>query len=203
MYTNQEEAYLMSLVEAEKSRKNIILTDDFKELRGNYYLRNAVVFSVENGFLTIRNNNGMLSPLSELKKIVEYLSHTIDSFNEELSIQEAVQERELELEQYKNRDIKAEKKARKIKSFVYLMLGESGKYKIGTSKAPKRRLKELRLASSENIILVGTIEILDAYKIEKEIHDLFIDKKSHSEWFSLTNNDIRTIKKLYDFKDVK
>ncbi len=74
--------------------------------------------------------------------------------------------------------------------FVYLFKGENGKYKIGVSKDPKKRLTDLRRSSCENHTAIIAIEVEDPYKEERYLHKHFKNSRSHSEWFSLSILDV-------------
>lgn len=82
--------------------------------------------------------------------------------------------------------------------FVYLLLGENGKYKIGKSKNPERRCKELSLSSCENHELIHKFKVKNPHLKEKELHLMFNEKRTHSEWFELSKADIEFIKGLSD-----
>jgi hypothetical protein len=82
--------------------------------------------------------------------------------------------------------------------YVYLLLGENGKYKIGKSKNPENRCKQLCLSSCENHKLIYSFKCLSPHKQEQSLHEMFNEKKSHSEWFNLSKSDVEYIKELED-----
>jgi len=78
---------------------------------------------------------------------------------------------------------------------VYVMIDKNtGYYKIGRSVDPKRRERTLQ---SEK----PTIEMLfnhDArVKDEKELHNMFSDKRVRGEWFDLNGSDLNKIRKFF------
>ena len=78
---------------------------------------------------------------------------------------------------------------------VYVMIDKNtGYYKIGRSINPEKREKTLQ---SEK----PTIEMLfnhDArVKDEKELHDMFRDKRVRGEWFDLNGSDLNKIKEYF------
>lgn len=86
------------------------------------------------------------------------------------------------------------------KSFtkIYVMIDKNtGYYKIGRSKNPEKRERTLQ---SEK----PTIEMLfnrDArVKDEKELHNMFSDKRVRGEWFDLNGSDLSKIKKYFNNK---
>ena len=68
-------------------------------------------------------------------------------------------------------------------------------YKIGKSIKPKSREKTLQ---SE----VPSIQLIDVFKgygkLEKKLHSRFKDKRVRGEWFSLSTNDICSLKNEFE-----
>ena len=79
--------------------------------------------------------------------------------------------------------------------YVYLVVGENGKYKIGVSKNPSKRISELKLNSCENHRFEFYQKVKSPYDVEAKLHDHFKQKRSHSEWFSLDKEDVLKIKR--------
>lgn len=74
--------------------------------------------------------------------------------------------------------------------FVYLIrLSENSYYKIGTTKNINKRIKQLQTGNAEDIFLVSSFESEYAFKIEKALHNFYIDKKKINEWFEFTIED--------------
>ena len=72
-------------------------------------------------------------------------------------------------------------------SFVYLIQNlETSKYKIGISKHPKKRLKQLQTGSGEDLKLIHIYESDDARKIETTLHNRYSPDKARGEWFNLS-----------------
>lgn len=72
-------------------------------------------------------------------------------------------------------------------TYIYLIQSlESSRYKIGISKNPKKRIKELQTGSNEEIKLIHQYESEYARKIETTLHNRYAHLKTHGEWFSLT-----------------
>lgn len=73
---------------------------------------------------------------------------------------------------------------------VYLIQSlEEGYYKIGVSKNPNRRLKQLQTANSSELKLIHSYPSEYANKIEKTIHNLFKYCKKEGEWFDMSLTD--------------
>lgn len=61
---------------------------------------------------------------------------------------------------------------------------ESGRYKIGISKDPERRVKELNIGNPEELKLVHAyLATEDGYQSEIIAHKIFEDSRLRSEWF--------------------
>ena len=80
--------------------------------------------------------------------------------------------------------------------FVYVCLSDIGKYKIGASVNPERRVKELGLGSSIKHKLLFKIKSDDMFALEKILHDKFASDNIHSEWFDLDEDGIRYLNSL-------
>lgn len=76
--------------------------------------------------------------------------------------------------------------------FVYLMRGEST-HKIGKSKDPERRLREVLRESGREIDLVHVFQSNWYSRAEWELHQRFKAKRAHLEWFYLDDDDIDEI----------
>jgi hypothetical protein len=60
---------------------------------------------------------------------------------------------------------------------------DGGRIKIGISKDPERRLKQLQTGSSSELELVAMREATGGFADEKEIHRLNESVRIHGEWF--------------------
>lgn len=170
-------------------RKNILFSEDFSKFKPS--MINGVAFYNDNGLLVPYSSYGQIMPIGEAKKLVEFLDLFITKFNEKESIENEILE--ILEEQIKYKEPIQKEKINK-NGFVYLLIGDNGNYKIGASRNPKRRCQELRLSSCENHNIIHTIQTDDMFKLEKELHNIFNDKRNHSEWFKLDKNDVKFIK---------
>lgn len=73
--------------------------------------------------------------------------------------------------------------------FVYLLKTESGTYKIGVSKNPSNRVKQLNTGNSEKINLIYVYETDIAYVLEKSLKNHFSAHRLNGEWFNLSIDD--------------
>lgn len=189
--------------------------DELKELKENKFSRNLILnennkmvrdilteydFVELDGYLNISKRWYYLVGIEELKRIVEELNKTINNFNEESFRRRQIEAIERRLKdkavKYKNIQLKEDNLRPKKAEYVYLIKGENGRYKIGASNDPKQRLNQLKLSSSENHELVHTIKTIDKYELEAKLHNKFKDKSTHSEWFELSEDDVKYIVSL-------
>jgi len=82
---------------------------------------------------------------------------------------------------------------------VYFALNR-GLVKIGcTSQRPVDRIKTLFPSNhpdDEEVVLLHSIPTNQRFKLEKEFHDCFADKRVGGEWFILTDEDVEIIKEI-------
>ena len=77
---------------------------------------------------------------------------------------------------------------------VYVIHNLQGKYKIGyTGGELRKRLLQLQTASPERLYVEMTISSDQPLIIEKELHDLFSQKRIHGEWFHLDDFDLKEV----------
>ena len=71
--------------------------------------------------------------------------------------------------------------------FVYLIFSEeSGIYKVGVSKNPEKRLKQLQTGNGEKLVLKNKYESEHYNQIEKYFHSMYSPEKKVGEWFKFT-----------------
>ena len=82
--------------------------------------------------------------------------------------------------------------------FVYLIKldSEENLYKIGTSKSPKKRLKELQTANGIPLILIKTVKCEFHWKVEAALHRHFVSKRTMGEWFLLDLKDVSSFEEI-------
>lgn len=70
---------------------------------------------------------------------------------------------------------------------IYLIQSlEDSRYKIGVSKHPKKRLKQLQTGNSSELKLVESYQSEFAYKIEKSLQRRYSYLKKEGEWFEMS-----------------
>lgn len=71
--------------------------------------------------------------------------------------------------------------------YIYLIQSqEEGYYKIGISKSPQRRIKELQTGNSSKLKLVETYQTEYAEKIEGALHRRYSHYHKEGEWFNMS-----------------
>ena len=72
--------------------------------------------------------------------------------------------------------------------YIYVIQEEVSKaFKIGISKNPQVRLKQLQTGNSSKLSLIYTTKAESRFKDELELHKLFEEYKLQGEWFQLNN----------------
>lgn len=66
------------------------------------------------------------------------------------------------------------------------MKTNDSQYKIGVSKDPKKRAKELQTGNSEIIEVVAEFPTEKAYLIETILHNRYSYLNEHGEWYNLS-----------------
>ncbi len=59
--------------------------------------------------------------------------------------------------------------------------------KIGISKNPEKRVRQLQTGSSEKLLLLKIFDITNDRQIEKRLHKMLWQNRQRGEWFALTN----------------
>ena len=78
-------------------------------------------------------------------------------------------------------------------SFIYLISCEADDtilYKIGYSKNPKQRLKELKTGNPNALEIVQEFETKHNRKVETAFHNHYKVKNVNGEWFSLSSDEV-------------
>lgn len=78
----------------------------------------------------------------------------------------------------------------KKQGYVYFVQADGQHYKIGGTSNLESRIKNLQVASPNDLKLIAWIEINDWQEKEKQVHEYFDDKKIHGEWFDITLSEI-------------
>lgn len=79
--------------------------------------------------------------------------------------------------------------------FIYLIQSlESGYYKIGVSKHPQQRVRELQTGNASELRLINTYQSEYAHKIEKTLQRRYSYLRREGEWFDMSiSNEVSFI----------
>lgn len=78
--------------------------------------------------------------------------------------------------------------------YVYVVK-EGHLYKIGMTHDIKTRMTQYKTSTGEHRI-VYLIETDDFESLEKELHEIFKERRTRGEWFKLTGDDLKKIKQM-------
>jgi predicted GIY-YIG superfamily endonuclease len=71
--------------------------------------------------------------------------------------------------------------------YIYLIQSiENGYYKIGVSKHPKKRVKQLQTGNSSELKLIESYQSEHAHKVERALQRRYDYLKKEGEWFDLS-----------------
>jgi translation elongation factor P/translation initiation factor 5A len=75
--------------------------------------------------------------------------------------------------------------------YVYLISNDFIGFKIGRSKHPKKRIKELQTGNADQLKLIKTYKSPKHHKkLEFALHNIYEYKNKLGEWYLLDDNDI-------------
>lgn len=80
---------------------------------------------------------------------------------------------------------------------IYLMRNPLGLLKVGVSDLPERRAISVTNASGFKTELIRTLQVPDAYGVEKKIHAKFHKFRKEGEWLSWHVKTLTKTAKLY------
>ena len=81
------------------------------------------------------------------------------------------------------------------KGYIYFILNEAnGLIKIGRSADVENRLYQLQYKTGQPLRLLKKIPSDSVVQQEKELHELYSNKRIHGEWFDITEEDINIFK---------
>ncbi len=175
---------------------------EFKSIPHGYFgqdfiiTKNGVYYSCGNGVLAKDAIIQLIDLLTDQYNNYDtyhenYLKSTKESaIKKAYKIKEQRERKQIAIEEKKN-------------GYVYIMYHQ-GYFKIGKSKDCKRLGEYTRLAEDPEYVAVEYVDDMDA--VEKEIHSQFKEERNRNgscEWFSLTDYDLDSIKKLFKIHSVK
>jgi hypothetical protein len=84
----------------------------------------------------------------------------------------------------------------KTSGYVYLIQSPTKYFKIGRTKDPDDRIRTFEVKLPFEVEYVCLIKAFDMYRLEKELHEKYDNKRSNGEWFELTEADVMEIKEM-------
>ena len=195
MYIQEIEFLKRELYYAKKhGLKNILFDEDGRLKKGSIFNFPATAIRYiddDNLILWVTDNMGNYATSSEIKTLIDRLQKSLLRTTEDELAEVTISSLEYQL----NKALKKLEIAKPTqkKGFVYLIKGEFGRYKIGASKNPKKRLADLKLASAENHTLISFREFENPFKTEEELHARYKNKRKHSEWFELSDTEVAEV----------
>lgn len=76
-----------------------------------------------------------------------------------------------------------------MKKIYLIQQEETNLFKIGISKNPEKRIKDLQIGSGIKLTLIHTFETKFSYKLESSLHAYYRSKLIQPEWFVFTIED--------------
>jgi len=184
----------------EKTDKLIALSADLSKVEkkiSKHRVRPSEVFvRIEEymGGAYLFDNCGFPMRKKEMQALIKLLEKGLASYSDEEEAQDIQDESDYYMEHVCISESKEPVVNTTPTGYVYVIKGESGRYKIGATRNVAERLKGLRVSSSESHELIFAYKVKDHYKHEKISHDAMNSKRVHSEWFDLTDDDVRAVK---------
>lgn len=137
------------------------------------------------------NSAGYLVPLNEVREIARAAAQYLSSVTEEEVVAYNNWLRDKRIK--KSSGHRGEKKE-PAKTFIYLLFNRrNGYYKIGRAKVVEFREKTLQ-AEEPDIELICSFP--GTSTVEKNLHQLYHEKRIRGEWFQLSEDDVSHIKSL-------
>lgn len=95
------------------------------------------------------------------------------------------------------REERSKNKGKKI-GYVYLVAADNGLHKIGKSINVTNRVNEFGIKLPVKTWLVHSFKSNQYDRAEIQLHEMFAEKRSHGEWFNLTEEDVKYICSIQD-----
>lgn len=88
--------------------------------------------------------------------------------------------------------------------WVYIIKGEGNWYKIGSSKYPEKRLKQLQTGNPVKLRIIHKIECFcfPSQKVEKRVRAFFPRIKQRGEWLELSLPYLQLLQEWQTDKDI-
>lgn len=119
----------------------------------------------------------------------------------ELEASKRAEERAKEKSENQRLEVEHQEKIQQGFGHIYIIEAPNGLYKIGlTTTSVDKRVYNLNAMSPVPLKLVHSIASDQVRKAESRIHKRFSDKRTHGEWFELTQDDLDWLKSLMGYE---
>jgi len=83
-------------------------------------------------------------------------------------------------------------------SYVYCIRNtKTRRVKLGKGNNPLKRLKTLQTGSADPLVLEGTIQTDEPFRVEKTLHRIFGAYRVKGEWFDIAERDERLLQVIF------
>lgn len=123
----------------------------------------------------------------------QYSDGDIERINQETALKWQQQQEE---DDRQDRTELEHKPHKKQPGYVYLLQSESGLYKIGLTKDPRKRAKTFGVLLPFSVEFICLIKTEDMPVLEAELHQRYASKRLNGEWFRLSPEDVDYIQRL-------
>lgn len=89
----------------------------------------------------------------------------------------------------------------KRSGYVYIIKAETGEYKIGRTRNVPNRMKLFAVKLPFDFEIIHFFPCLDVYDAESFLHHFYTSQRKRGEWFTLTDEDVETLKSIECFVD--
>jgi hypothetical protein len=103
--------------------------------------------------------------------------------------------REAELAEIRAKDAKRRSEPRRAERRSLYLISAGGNYKVGVSKDPNRRLKEIlrHQPDAELVAVSKPVTTHRAFEVEKQFHNVLSNRLIVSEWFKLSETEANKV----------
>lgn len=136
----------------------------------------------------LRNQTGLIVKKDEWEEIKQAVDNFYNHYStEDISNANQRFEEKHQKELSKHRSCESKKKKQ---GYVYFVMADGEKIKVGQTTNIDSRFKSLQTASPNQLEMIGYIPCEDCVDLEEEIHDYFLNQRTIGEWFDITQKDI-------------
>jgi len=135
------------------------------------------------------NRNSKIVTKKEFNIILKDVMNFYQKYNDK-----KIEEINIELDKPRNINTSDTVKKKNEKGYIYFIKADNGLVKIGKTINLKDRCKNIKHNNLLETELLFAIKTNNLTKVENNLHKRYENKRYKGEWFSLTKNDIETLK---------